>query len=210
LKPLILIGDGGHASVLLRTAYALGREVLGVTSLDLGAGAQFEGIHVLGPDDIVENYPVDEIELINGIGSTDLPRHRENKFTEIRKWGYHFATLVHPRAIICEDVEMEEGVQVAAGAIIQTKCRLGANTIINTGTVLDHHCRVGAHCHLAPGVVCCGGVRIGNRSHIGSGSTVIQGVSIGADVLVAAGSVVIQDVHDLQRVKGSPAKVFQK
>lgn len=208
MKPVIIIGDGGHAEVLLDTARALGRDILGVTSLTVKSGAVIAGAPVLGNDDILKNYAIDEVELVNGIGSVDIPHARASVFERFRELGYTFATLVHPRAIVAEGVILEQGVQVIAGAIIQTGCRLGANTIVNTGAVLDHHGRVGANCHIAPGATCSGGVILGAKCMIGAGTTVIQGLTIGDEVMVAAGAVVVKDLHSKVRVKGIPAVAF--
>lgn len=208
MKPLILIGDGGHAEVLIETARLLGRRILGVTSTEEPAGKEICGVRILGDDDVVTKHSLNEVELVNGIGSVDIPRHRSVVFSRFKKLGYTFATVVHPTAIISSNVHLEEGVQLAAGAIVQTGCHVGMNTIINTGSILDHHCQVDAHSHLAPGVVCSGGVRIGERSHIGASSTVIQEIRIGDDVLVAAGAVVTKDLPNGIRVKGIPAAPF--
>lgn len=209
MKPIIIIGDGGHAEVLLDTARTLGRDILGVTSLTVKSGQELAGAPVLGNDDILKNYATDEVELVNGIGSVDIPYARASVFGRFRQLGYTFATLVHPRAFVAESVILEQGVQVTVGAIIQTGCWVGANSIVNTGAVLDHHCQVGANSHIAPAVACSGGVVVGERCHIGVSATIVQGVSVGDEVLVAAGALVTRSISCKQRVKGIPARSFR-
>ncbi|HEX3032888.1 MAG TPA: NeuD/PglB/VioB family sugar acetyltransferase, partial [Bacillota bacterium] len=131
---------------------------------------------------------------------------RSKLFDKFKADGYSFASVIHPSAIIGYDVELGEGVQILAGAIIQPGSRVGANTIINTKASLDHDCIIGAQVHVAPGVTMSGNVRIADGVHIGTGAVLIQGISVGRNSLVGAGAVVIRDVTAESTVVGVPAK----
>jgi len=194
--------------MLVSIARLLSREILGLTSLDGQIGEYIYGIPILGNDNALGNYSPTEVELVNAIGSVDIPRQRSSLFIKFRENGYSFASLIHPTAIISESVQLEEGVQIAAGVIIQTGCHLGVNTIVNTGAILDHNCSLGSHSHVAPSVTLSGGVKIGEKCHIGVGATFIQERSTGPEVLVAAGAVVTRDLSGGKRYKGIPARSY--
>lgn len=205
--PCIVIGGGGHARVLIAGLKRLNRPILGLTVAEKSfAGTQVGGSLVLGTDDILERYDPKTVCLINGIGSTRDMTLRHAIFERFIGQGFSFASVIHPSAFCENDVELGEGIQVMAGAVIQTGCRIGANTIINTSASVDHDCRIGAHCHIAPGVTLSGGVEIGDGSHVGVGSSVIQNIHIGSQALVAAGSTVISAVPSGARVSGVPAR----
>lgn len=208
MKPLIIIGDGGHAEVLIDMAMRCGRKILGVTSLNKSVNSMVAGLPVLGRDAILANYSQHEVELINGIGSADLPLLRASIFASLKEKEYKFATLIHPSAILSSSVVIGEGAQILAGAILQTGSHIGINTIINSGAIVEHHGKIGDNCHLAPRVVCSGGVTVGNKCHIGVGAILIQGITLEDEVLVAAGAVVIKNISSRQRVKGVPAHPF--
>jgi len=201
--PLLLLGAGGHARVLLELATLTGRRLAGVGAPDLGRQrlATWQGLPVIGDDEAVRLFSPDEIDLINGLGS--LPGRlslRQNLFNRFASQGYRFATLIHPSAAVSASSRLAQGVQVMAGAIIQTGAIIAENAIINTRASVDHDSRLGAHVHVAPGAVICGSVTVGEASHIGCGATVIQGVTIGRHALVGAGSVAICDLPDGMRL----------
>ena len=207
---VIVLGAGGHARVLIDALLLLGWDVLGVTvPAGRSSASELLGVSVIGDDRQINRYSRQDVRLVNGIGSVGDVATRRRLFEAWQARGYQFATVVHPSVIVARDVTLDEGVQVMAGAVIQTGCRVGANAIINTASSIDHDCRIGAHCHIAPGVTLSGNVEVGERTHLGAGAVVIQGVKIGADALVAAGAVVTRDVAAGQRVQGVPARVYR-
>jgi sugar O-acyltransferase (sialic acid O-acetyltransferase NeuD family) len=213
MLPIIILGAGGHARVLadaLRPA-----DVLGFTDSDvLKSGMKLLNISVLGSDDIVLSYAPAEIQLVNGLGSiggtAEGISRRAKLFQDFKQRGYRFRSVVHSSATVAEEVALGEGVQIMAGTVLQTGCRIGANTIVNTRASVDHDCRIGSHVHIAPGVTLSGDVEIGDHTHIGAGATIIQGVHVGANCHVAAGAVVVNDVPAGALMMGVPAKEVRK
>jgi sugar O-acyltransferase (sialic acid O-acetyltransferase NeuD family) len=205
--PLILIGAGGHARVLLDALELIGAKVIGVLDADAGlAGKQVMGYPILGDDDVLRGHAPGSIALVNAIGSVDSMQLRKSIYEKLRRTGHVFASVVHPRATVSRHAVAAAGLQVMAGAVVQAGARLGEDTIVNTAATVDHDCLIGAHVHIGPGVTLSGNVQIGEETHVGTGATVIQGVRIGARCMVAAGAVVVENVRDGTRVKGLPAK----
>ncbi len=195
MKPVILLGSGGHARVLLNLLRRLQVEILGITDPLRTVSDDFFGIRILGDDTAVLQYTAEQIELVNGLGS--LPKDaglRAGLFSKFQQSGYHFKTLIDPTAFVAADAELAEGVQVLAGVIIQAGTIIAENCIVNSGAIVEHDCRIGRHAHIAPGAVLCGGVEVGDHVHIGSGAILIQGVRLGAQSVIGAGSVVTRDI----------------
>lgn len=193
-KPVIILGAGGHAKVVADILRLSGRDILGFVTPDLRIGAEFCGEKVLGGDEIINKYFSDKIQLVNGIGSLPKKNLRWGLAESMRKHGYKFATITHPKAIVSSDVSLDDGVQIMAGAIIQAGTKIGQDSIINTGAVIDHDCNIAKNCHLAPGVVLSGGVAIGRDTHLGTGTIVTEYRSIGSNCTIAASSVIYTDV----------------
>ena len=206
--PIVLLGAGGHAKVLIDALLSVGRHVIGCTDINPGANSIL-GIPVLGTDSVLSQYTSDSVRLVNGLGSVSRTDARRQLFERFVAAGYRFSRVIHPAATIGRDVELGQAVQVMAGAVIQSGCRIGDNVIVNTGACIDHDCRIGAHTHIAPGAVLSGGVSVGDSVHVGTSATVIQGISIGSEALVAAGALVIRDVVDRSTVAGVPGKEFK-
>lgn len=209
--PLILIGAGGHAKVLLDALLGAGQAVHGLTDADPAkAGQVVQGVPVLGDDTEISAFAPEAVRLVNGIGSVRVSTLRRQIYDDFKNRGYFFERAVHTSAVVASDVILAEGAQIMAGVVLQTGSRIGENAIINTRAAIDHDCVIGSHVHVSPGAVLCGNVEVGESSHIGAGTTVIQGVRIGRNCLVAAGAVVIRDVPDGATVAGVPAKEISK
>jgi UDP-perosamine 4-acetyltransferase len=207
--PLIVIGGGGHAKVLVSTLLLCNRRILGYADPNPTA-AGLLGIECIGDDDVVMTHVPSQVRLVNGVGSTGSVTRRKGIYERFSLARFDFARVIHPSASVAAEVEIEEGVQIMAGAVIQTGSTIGANAIVNSGAIVDHDCVVGVHAHVAPGAVLSGNVRIGAGTHIGTGACIIQGISVGAGSVVAAGAVVIKDVPPGVTVAGVPAKVIDK
>ncbi|BHH82678.1 acetyltransferase [Desulforhopalus sp. 52FAK] len=193
-KPIIILGAGGHAQVLVEALRCMGLEMIGVVTPDLPVGFSFADMTVLGDDNVVFDHLAEDIYLVNGVGSLPYQDIRWRLSEQFRREKYKFVNVTHPTAIVASDVRLDEGVQVMAGVILQSGAKVGCDSIVNTKVSIDHNSVVGKCCHLAPGVTVSGDVTIGDYCHVGPGSCVIQGVTIGDGTVIGAGSVVYEDV----------------
>ncbi|WP_371315774.1 acetyltransferase [Aeromonas sp. sif2433] len=188
-KPLIVLGAGGHASVLVDILRSQGRSPMALVAPAAGvARAALTDIPLWHDEERILTHTPDEVELVNGIGSLPGSSLRSDLFARYRALGYRFAQVVSGRAIVSDHAVLAEGAQIMAGAILQAGTRIGPNSIINTGAIVDHDCQIGGDNHIAPGAVLSGGVVTGEGVHIGTGAAVIQGISIGAHAVVGAGA----------------------
>lgn len=209
-KPWILLGAGGHASVVLALLRELQCEVLGVSDPALLSQSvlQWQGLPVWDDATVLAQHSPTNVFLANGVGFVQTPEPRQGVFHTYTQTGYVFPALVHPFTWVAADVLVGEGVQIMAGAVVQTGAQLGANTLVNTGARIDHGCQIGPHSHVACGAVLCGNVQLGSHTFIGAGAVVIQGISLGDHCTVGAGSVVLHSHGHHQRLVGTPARVI--
>lgn len=206
--PIIILGGGDQAKVLIDTLLLQGRKVLGYVGPN-GGKKKILGISRLGDDKKVLEYDPKGLRLVNGVGSIASTLSRKMVYKRFREKGYVFESVVHPSAIIASEVQFEEGIQIMAGVVVQSGSCLGANTILNTGALVDHDCTIGAHVHIAPGVVLSGTVRIEDEVHVGTGAVIIQGLVVGAKSVIGAGAVVLKDVPPCVTVVGVPGKIIR-
>jgi sugar O-acyltransferase (sialic acid O-acetyltransferase NeuD family) len=207
---VIIIGAGGHAKVLIDClSHQPQINILGI--LDANAanvGNELLGIKILGTDDEIKHYAPANVQLVNAVGSINLPIARKKVYDHFKALGYTFLTVIHPTAYLAKSCVLGEGCQIMAGSILQPDCVIGNNVIVNTGTSIDHDCQLGDHTHIAPGTVLSGTVRVEAESHIGSRSVILQNLTVGKHSLVGAGSVVIHNLAAGSRVAGVPAKMI--
>jgi UDP-perosamine 4-acetyltransferase len=200
-RPLVVLGGGGHARVLIDALQANNQQILGVVDPKLAtAGTGLLGVPVLGGDDELELHPPEQIMLVNGIGGIGSTENRHRIYERFRARGYEFATVVHRSAVVSCHAQLADGVQIMAGCVVQCGTMIGANTIVNTRASIDHDCNIGRSVHIAPGATLSGSVTVGDGAHIGTGAVVIQQLTIGRNCLVAAGAVVFRGLADGQRL----------
>lgn len=203
-KHVIVIGNGGHAAVLVETLLQQGRKIEGYTAPAKETN-KFQ-LDYLGTDSVIASFSPEDVELVLGIGTVNRSSVRKTLFEEFKEMGYTFGKVIHDTAYIAPSVKLGEGVQIMAGVILQSHVEIADNTIINTGTIIDHDTKIFAHVHIAPGTNISGGVKIGEQTLIGTGTTIIQSIEIGKNCLIGAGSVVVKNITQDKRVYGVPAK----
>ena len=194
-KSLLILGGGGHASVLVDILKEQGRVILGVVAPVIESEHLCNLRHYTKDEDVFLFKPSDVI-LVNGIGSMPRESLRRDIYYKFTELGYLFETVIASSAIVSSMATFEQGVQILQGAIIQVGVNVMANTIINSGAILEHDCHIGMNNHIAPGAKLSGGVKTANNVHLGTGSSVIQKIKIGEYVIVGAGAVVCENVHE--------------
>lgn len=207
ILPVIVLGAGGHAKVLLDVLKLHNIKIIGLTdSQPAKINNLIFDVEVLGDDAEILKYSPDTIGLVNGLGTIKSCSIRKKIYEQFKVKYYNFASVIHPSAIVSQYVELSEGVQIMAGSIVQTDCFIGTNTIINTRASVDHDCTIADHVHIAPGVTLSGGVEVGECVHIGTGAVVLQGIKIGRNSTIGAGAIVTRDVPEGVVAVGNPAR----
>lgn len=202
--PLLVLGAGGHAKVVIDAALRAGRTVVGILDDDPNKqGRSFVGVSVVGSMNDLHAFAAEAAEFVVAVGDNDLRKRLHMRSIEAR---LSPSSVVHPLACVAESAVIGSGSVLFAGAIVNPDARIGRGVIVNTGASIDHDCVVEDWVHIAPGVAICGAVRIGEGTLVGVGARVLPGVSIGRGCLVAAGAVVCCDLPDYARVAGVPAR----
>jgi sugar O-acyltransferase (sialic acid O-acetyltransferase NeuD family) len=209
MKPVLIVGAGGHAKVLADALLASGRQVLGFVESSAKDGHQAEvlpGLLVLGTDEVLLSYAPAEVELVNGLGGIDCGGLRRRVQAKLEADGWYFSGVCHPAAQVSPFAFVSAGVQLLACCIVQAGARLGVGSIINTAAVVEHDSTLEEYVHVAPRAVLCGNTYVGCNSHIGAGAIVRQGLILGANTLVGAGAVVVKDFDGQGTLIGVPAR----
>lgn len=213
---LIIIGGGGHASVVAEAAVASRHwELAGYVapvpaSTDPGPTP---GAGWLGTDDealaehgfLVREGDVWLVIGIGGTGPADGAR-RQELIQRYEGVGRRFATIVHPAAWVSPTATLLPGTVVLAGAVVNAAATVGRHAILNTQAIVEHHAVIGRHAQLAPGAVIGGGAVVGVEAFIGLGAMIRDHVTIGDRAVVGMGAVVTRDVPADTLVLGNPAR----
>ena len=196
-RPVIVLGAGGHAMVVVDILQQLKVKILAIVSKDKPKKCSvFEDLPFLGNDSAVFDFSPNDVYLVNGIGSLPGSKVRADIFRFYKNANYEFMSVISPNSIISTYAKVEEGVHIFANTVINAGATIGANTIINTGCVVEHECKIGKNNHIAPGACLSGSVITNEYVHIGVGANIIQGVEVGKNSVVASGASLTEDLDE--------------
>ena len=197
MRKLAIIGASGHGKVVADIARKNGYKEIVFLDDD-------ERIHECGGYPVIEKSSeagTIDADVIVGIGNAGVRERIQKSILEEK-----LVTLIHPDAVVAEDVVIGAGTVVMAGAVINPGTRIGKGCIVNTCSSVDHDCTVGDYVHIAVGSHLCGTVSVGSGTWIGAGATIINNVSICPDCMIGAGAVVIKDINEEGTYVGIPAE----
>jgi len=195
--PIVMIGGGGHASVLVDMLKCQGRDILAVVSPDeLSGRSAFAGLPHLRNDEDVLQFSYEEVRLVVGLGILPGSDLKEKVTTFFAERGYEFETVVSDQAYVSPFAKLSSGVQVFANAVINAGVAVGSHSIINSGAVVEHDSDIGEYNHIAPGAIICGQVKSGRSVFCGAGSVVVQNTSLARNAVVGAGATVTRSLGE--------------
>lgn len=207
MNPIVLVGGGGHAKVIVSILRKLGRfTILGYTATE--NKGDLLGVPFVGSDDEIPKLARqhESLKAVLSVGQVGLGNSRYSIWERLRTQAITFPPVLSPAAIVNECVAIAEAVVVMDGAVINSGASLGRGVIVNSNSTIEHDVVLGNWTHVAPGATISGGVTIGDFSMIGAGATVIEGINIESGCLIGAGATVIHDLTKAGVYVGCPAR----
>lgn len=209
MKPLILIGGGGHCKSVIEAAESAGRTIFSILDISQNVGTEVLGYKIIGTDDDMATY-VGHHEFIITVGQIADTSTRRRIAEKVRQAGGTLATVVASTAHVSHHAQIGAGTVVLHGAVVNAAACVGENSIINTLANVEHDAVVGDFCHVSTGAMINGDCRVGNDVFLGSQSVLINGVTIPDGCVVAAGSFVRKSIKKIGIYAGNPAILMKK
>ncbi len=206
LEPIVILGAGGHAKVVIELIRAQGGVIAGLTDSNPTPRSVL-GVPVVGDDRALPRLVADGVRYaFVAIGDNKARAAAAQAATGL---GLILVNAISPNATVSDSARLGRGVAVMAGAVINAEASIDDLAIVNSGAIVDHDCRLERGCHEGPGAVLAGAVRIGAGALIGTGASVTPGRSIGAGAVVGAGACVVDDLEPDVVAVGVPARVIR-
>jgi sugar O-acyltransferase (sialic acid O-acetyltransferase NeuD family) len=200
MKSIAIIGAGGNAREIAAIIRDLGcYEFLGYL-VENNTGEHDSP--VFGDLDWLRVNRVDCLAI--GIGS---PKAKLAMGREIAAEFPHTAwpILIHPTAYVGPTCKLHRGVIICVRAVVTENVHVEEFAQLNFASTVGHEARMGAGCLVNPGSNISGGVEIGEGTMVGTGAQILQYRKVGPNSIVGAGAVVTHDVAGDTTVVGVPA-----
>lgn len=196
MKEIIIIGAGGHAKVIIDIIHQRQKKINDNLSIKGILDDNFSenekkdlfGIPIIGKVNKVLELS-SKFYYIIAIGNNNVRKKIYENYKEIK-----YITLIHPKAIIGENVNIGFGTVLMAGSIVNSYTKIGKHCIVNTGSIIEHDNVIEDYVHISPNATLCGNVLVKTETWIGAGATVIQGVQIGEKSIIGANVVVLKEI----------------
>jgi sugar O-acyltransferase (sialic acid O-acetyltransferase NeuD family) len=208
MKPLILIGGGGHCKSVIDVAESAGYTILGIMDRPEEAGKNVLGYKVIGTDAEMAKF-ADQAEFVVTVGQIKSPDLRIKLHRMLADAGCQLATIIAPTAHVSKYASVGEGTVVLHQAVINADAKIGKGCIINTFANIEHDVIVGDYCHISTGAMINGGTKVGDGTFVGSQSVINQCVTVCEGAVIASGSVVNKDIDECGMYAGNPIKRYK-
>lgn len=188
MKPLLLIGCGGHARSVLDLIESEGHwQIHGLIGLPEEVGTMILNYPVVGTDEDLPNLRSICPAALLAIGQLQDPAPRQRLAEQLDQLEFHCPAVISPHAVVSRHASLGEGSVVGHGAIVNAGAAVGVHCTVNTRALIEHDARVGDHCHVSTGALVNGGVQLGHGCFIGSGAMLREGLQLPAGTVISAG-----------------------
>ncbi|MHC6222079.1 acetyltransferase [Arthrobacter sp. MMS24-S77] len=212
--PLVIIGGGGFGRESIDVVEAINRtgpdpvfELLGVIDdslTDVGLRRLTErGYKHLGSlQDWLKLHR--QAHYVVAVGDPKV--RRRLSLTMQADGRFEAATLTHPAAVIGSRSKIGAGTVICSGVQVSTNVKLGDHVHLNPGSIVGHDAQVGDFVSVNPGAIVSGETVVEDLCLMGAGSVLLQGLRVESGSTVGAGAVVTRHVAPMATVKGVPAR----
>ena len=194
-----IYGAGGHARVIASILQACGIDILGFFDDSCSEEELVQGKPVLGKFHQILEHKKYISSVYLAIGDN---KARQAAFAYLAENGFTMPPLVHPSAIVEQDVVIQAGAVICLGVILGTEVTIGKGVLVNSGCSIDHESKIGDFSHLAPKTCVSGRTTIGANTFVGINSSIGDKLNLGDNVVIGAGSIILKDVPAGAKIVG--------
>lgn len=171
---------------------------------------EFLGKKVVRKSEMKQAFPSDQFRVLIALSYVRLNRLREERYLELKSYGYSFSSFVSKRSVVSKSAQIGENCIILENQTIQPKVVIEPNVMIWSGNHLGHGCRIKAHAYLSSHICISGYTEIGMRTFVGVNSCFADYIKIGSDVFISMGSNVTKNVTEGSLVLGGKSAYFDK
>ncbi|ANV98010.1 acetyltransferase [Helicobacter enhydrae] len=187
MKPLILLGGGGHCKSCIDVIEQENRfRIIGI----LDANLFHQGIQkifdypILGGDEQLPNIRETIPYAFITIGQIKTPYTRLQVYHTLKKLDFSLPIIISPLAYVSKYSHIQEGSIIMHHALINANTSIGKMCIINSKSLIEHDCVIGDFCHISTGAILNGNCVLGEKTFVGSNTHIKHGKIIDSEQII--------------------------
>lgn len=209
MKPIVLVGGGGHCKSVIEAIESIRREIHGILDPNEPIGSTILGYSVLGGDHLISEL-AKEVDFVITVGAIKDFSLRVKLHDKVLNANGTLATIIASTAYVSKHSLLGKGTVVLHNAVVNAGANIGKGCIINTLANIEHDAIVGDYSHVSTGTMVNGNCIVGKEVMLGSQSVLMNGISIVDNTIVAAGSFVRKSILQSGIYAGNPAILMKK
>jgi len=207
MKPIILIGGGGHCISCIDVLRSTGDfEIYGILDATEKAGELLSGIRIIGTDSDIPEMAEKYGNFLITVGQIKTFETREKIYNSVKLSGGNLPVIISPRSYVSPAAFIDEGTIIMHNALVNSNVAIGKNCIINSGALIEHESIIGDFCHISTHAVVNGQVTIGSKSFIGSNSVIANNLIVPEESIISAGACLLKSPVEKGIFIGNPAR----
>jgi len=207
MKPIILIGGGGHCISCIDVVEQTGLyQIIGILDLPEKLGQKVLNYSVIGTENELEKFLPKCSDFLITVGQIKSSELREIIFHKVIKAGGNLPVIISPLAFVSPNARIEEGSLIMHHVLVNSGAIVGKGCILNTKSLIEHEAKIGNFCHISTAAVINGQAKVGDFCFIGSNSVVSNNTHITANTIIAAGSQVLKSIETPGTYIGQPLR----
>ena len=133
---------------------------------NVNVGKDFFGIPVVSFENIENDYPPTQYEILIAIGNSKMNEVRKLVFNRCKEKGYTIASYIHSSCSINSE-DIGEGNILLENCLVYPYAHIGVGNLMWDHVLISHDCRVGDFNTFSSYADLCGYVSIGNNGYFG-------------------------------------------
>ena len=188
MKPIILIGGGGHCISCI-DVIEMTKEfsIRGIIDSSKKKGTKILDYEVIGDDNDIEILSKTCVNFLITIGQIKSHLIRQEIYLKLKKLNLKLPIIISPLSYVSRYADINEGTIVMHDAIINAGAKLGKCNIINSKSLIEHEVLVGDFCHISTSSIVNGQTVIEDNCFIGSNSVLVNNIKIKKNTIIPAG-----------------------
>ena len=170
---------------------------------------EFCGMPVYTLENLREECGFQDFSIFIAVLWNHLNRDRKELYAMCKSYGYSFANLISPLAVIRGKLK-GDNCWVHDYVVIQNDAEIESDVLLMAYVLIGADTHVGAHCFFGARSLLGGGCTIGEQSFVGLNATIFDDTHIGNKCLIGACTAIKRNMPDFSRYVTSSTDIVIK